>query len=140
MMHPHNPHMHPHQQQQQQQQPPHQQQQQYGHQAQQQQQQQQQQLQQQQQMQYAQYASQQQQQQQGHNGMPGMVPSQSWGGTIPAMAGQLQMGGVAMPLNGALPPLSMVNPGPQTQVAQVQMSPPQQPQQSPRGQPDFAVL
>merc|ERR1719361_1116701 len=140
MMHPHNPHMHPHQQQQQQQQPPHQQQQQYGHQAQQQQQQQQQQLQQLQQQQQMQYAQHQQQQQQGHNGMPGMVPSQSWGGTIPAMAGQLQMGGVAMPLNGALPPLSMVNPGPQTQAAQVQMSPPQQPQQSPRGQPEFAVL
>merc|ERR1719242_917492 len=106
-------------------------QQQYGHQAQQQQQQ---------QMQYGQYQQQQQQQHQqmmnqGMSGMPGMIPSQSWGGMAPPL------GGMPMALNGALPPLSLVNPQPgHNQACQVQMSPPQQPQQSPRGQPEFAIL
>merc|ERR1719361_1910377 len=105
------------------------------------------------QQQYGQYPQQQQQQQQqqmmgGNNGMPGMMPSQSWG-AMPNLSSvnnvggptqqQLPVGGVAMPLNGALPPLSLVNPQ-HNQPAQVQMSPPQQPQQSPRGQPEFAVL
>merc|ERR1719361_2450608 len=106
------------------------------------------------QQQYGQYPQQQQQQQQqqqimgGNNGMPGMMPSQSWGAmpNLPSVNNvggpaqqQLPVGGVAMPLNGALPPLSLVNPQ-HNQPAQVQMSPPQQPQQSPRGQPEFAVL
>merc|ERR1719242_2369292 len=107
------------------------------------------------QQQYGQYPQQQQQQQQqqqmmgGNNGMPGMMPSQSWGAMPnlssvnnvggPTQQQQLPVGGVAMPLNGALPPLSLVNPQ-HNQPAQVQMSPPQQPQQSPRGQPEFAVL
>merc|ERR1719273_1539689 len=76
--------------------------------------------------------------------LPGMVQQQSWGamqGVNPMQQFQSVMQNTVNPMQSAIsgavkiPPLSLVNPQ-NNQPAQIQMSPPQHAQQSPRQQPN----